>query len=394
MKSYFLKLLFSPFHFISSNLIAALLFCQCQSESSVSLDQTVHLNGYENSSVHHATGFDLIPVGFGQILHIYSHINDRVDTSSILLLKRGESVPEEYSILNSIEVPVKKIAVLHSSYVSFFAFAEAKSHIKAISEAKYVYDDEIYQQVLEGHIKEIGFGDALDKEQLLALKIDLVLDVGWPDSPNKNAQILNELGIPQIIFAEWQESTLLGRAEWVKIIAALTGKIKLVNDKFHEIEFEYDSLTQLTDAISEHPDIICNLPYKGSWFVPGGNSYMSNLLKDAGGHYLWSDDNGIGGLKLGFESVYAQGIEADYWINPGIAHSISDIKEKDARLKDFNSLQSEQIFNSNKRIKRGQANDYWESGIVRPHVVLEDMIHILHPDLLPNHELVYFKKMQ
>jgi iron complex transport system substrate-binding protein len=394
MKSYFLELRLSPFHFISTILIMTLLFCQCQSESSTSVDQTVHSNRNKSSAVQHATGFDLIPVEFGQILHIYSHFNESVDTSSILLLNRGESIPDQYRHLNLIEVPVEKIAVLHSSYVSFFAFAEAKSRIKAISEVKYVYDDEIYQEVQDGHIKEIGFGDALDKEQLLALNIDLVLDVGWPDSPNKNAQILNELGIPQIIFAEWQESTLLGRAEWVKIIASLTGKIELVSDKFHEIEAEYDSLSLLTQSISQAPDIICNLPYKGSWFVPGGNSYMSNLLKDAGGHYMWSHDTGIGGLKLGFESVYAEGIEADYWINPGIAHSLSDIQEKDSRLGDFNSLKSEQVYNSNRRIKRGEANDYWESGIVRPHVVLEDMIHILHPELLPDHELVYFKKIQ
>jgi len=344
--------------------------------------------------VGYATGFDLESLEGGHILHFYRFSNEATDTISMLLLKKGISVPIPYKHLKRIEVPVEKIAVLHSSYISYFDFVGAKEHIKAISEVRYVYDEDIYQNVLNGTVKEVGFGEALDKEQLLALDIDLVLDVGWPDNPNKNSQILEDLGIPQIIIAEWQESTLLGRAEWVKIIAALTGKVEYTEKKFHEIAKAYDSLTQMAQSISETPKIICNLPYKGSWFVPGGNSYMSKLLQDAAGQYLWSDDEGTGGLKLDFESVYAQGIEADFWINPGTAQSIKEIEQKDIRLADFQSVKSGEVYNSNNRIKRGQANDYWESGLVNPHIILADMMHILHPEQMPDHQLVYFRKIQ
>jgi iron complex transport system substrate-binding protein len=38
-------------------------------------------------------------------------------------------------------------------------------------------------------------------------------------------------------------------------------------------------------------------------------------------------------------------------------------------------------------------NDYWQSGISNPDVVLSDLIKILHPEILPNHNLFYYQKV-
>ena len=120
---------------------------------------------------------------------------------------------------------------------------------------------------------------------------------------------------------------------------------------------------------------------------------MSNVLKDAGADYLWSDNEGTGGVQLDFETVYAEGINAEFWINPDFAYSIRDVLDKDERLGDFNALQSGKVFNSINRITRGQANDYWESGIINPHLILADLIAIFHPDVLSDHQLFYYKQI-
>ena len=39
-------------------------------------------------------------------------------------------------------------------------------------------------------------------------------------------------------------------------------------------------------------------------------------------------------------------------------------------------------------------NDYWESGAVSPHLILADLVKIFHPQLLPDHELVYYQKLE
>jgi iron complex transport system substrate-binding protein len=373
----------------------SLLIISCSQETKVS-ETSAHpgnLNQPDDYSIRYAVGFNLQTENDYHILQIFSHYNETADTTTYLLTKEGAVVPPLYAGFKTIQVPVDRIALLHSSYISLFDFCGAKDRIKAISEVKYVYDSVVYHDVQNGKLREVGYGESLDKEQLLDIGIDLVVTVGWPNVPNKNQQRLDELGIVQIILSDWQESTLLGRMEWVKVVAALTGTLDLANEKFEEIAVIYDSLTQLTKTLENRPTIICNLPYRGSWYVPGGNSYVSNLLHDAGGRYLWADDKGTGGLQLDFETVYAKGLTAEFWMNPGFSFSLQDVTDKDQRLKDFSAVRNGKVYNSVNKISRNQANDYWESGITNPHLILADMIHILHPELLPDHQMVYYKSL-
>lgn len=395
MRKYFLTIHRIPFFLFSILLAGGAFLCSCQSEESSKSEAKPHLTVAENrSSISYASGFDLVSEEEFDILHIFRHFNKNVDTLSYLLAAEESQIPGLYGDLTVLSVPVQRIALLHSSYLSYFDFCESKDHIKAISEVQYVYDSSIYESVSAGHLPEVGFGETLDKEQLLALDIDLVISVGWPNSPNKSQHALEELGIPMLLFSEWQETTLLGRMEWVKVIAALTGKKEIANHHFNQVASTYDSLKILAQEVDHQPGVLCNLPYKGSWHVPGGRSYMSHLIRDAGGSYLWAEDQGTGGLQLDFETVYAKGIAADVWINPGVAHSISEILAKDERLHEFRAIRDGNVFNAINRIAHGQANDYWESALVNPHLVLADMIRILHPDIIPNNNLVYFKKIR
>lgn len=135
------------------------------------------------------------------------------------------------------------------------------------------------------------------------------------------------------------------------------------------------------------------MPYKGTWYMPGGHSYIANTLNDANGAYPWANDTHTGGIQLDFETVFATGLKADIWINPGLATTLNDITGVDSRLTDFRPVQEGLVYNSNKRINPKGANDYWESGLVNPHIILADLINIIHPGLLPEHELFYYQKL-
>ena len=370
-----------------------ILVCSCQPKRDSLPAASDHKIVTGQSNIKHAIGFDLVDYETFKVLNIIRHYNETSDTLSYMLYEEGADIHEKFSDLYQIQIPIQNIALLHSSYLSFFELCEAKDHIKAISEAKYIYDESVYSSVQNGELIEVGYGETLDKERLLELNISAVITVGFPNTPNKSQQMLDELGIPVLVFSDWQETGLLGRAEWVKVVAALTGSEKLVNEKFELIEKEYKKLTSLTKDLDNPPKIICNLPYKGSWYVPGGNSYVSNLLHDAGSDYLWASDDGTGGIQMDFETVYAKGIEADFWINPDFAKTLQDIIDTDERLIDFKPISTRSVYNSNFRMSRGIANDFWESGIVNPHLILADLIKILHPELLPDHQLFYYKQI-
>lgn len=388
-----LRSIFRPFYLGVFTLVIWLSACQSDNKS-FNLDTALQTSEKSKSDIKYAVGFDLEKFEKYKVLHLFRHYNNTTDTLSYVLLENGAHVDKRFQQLVKINVPIQNIALLHSSYLPFFELCETTDLVTAISESKYIYNEKIFNKIATGALPEVGYGESLDKEQILKLGINTVVTVGWPNTPNKSQQLLMELEIPVLVFSEWQESTLLGRAEWIKVIAALTGADELANVKFYEIEEEYNRLKAKASNVSSRPKIVCNLPYKGSWYVPGGNSYMSNVLSDAGGDYLWSDDPGTGGIQMDFELVYSNGINADIWINPGTAKSTNNIIETDERLKDFLPVRNNSVFNYTKRVVRGIANDYWESAITQPQLVLADYIKILHPELLPDHELYYYQQLK
>jgi len=347
-----------------------------------------------STTVSHAVGFDIEKRNESKVLHFFRHYNDAVDTLSYLLRERKSPNDVHKIGVNEIVVPLKKIALLHSSYLAYFDILESTDALVAISESKYVYDSGLYASISGNEIHQVGYGETLDKEKLLSLDVGAVVTVGWPNAPNKSKQVLEELGLPVLILSEWQETTLLGRLEWIKVIGVLTGKESLADSLFTSIAQRYTDLQRLAKLAKDTPDVICNLPYKGSWYMPGGDSYVSNVIQDAGANYLWSDHEGTGGIQIAFEAVYAKGTTADYWINPGFAESAGEIIGKDERLNDFKALKLGNIYNNNKRISRSKANDYWESGIVRPDLILADLIKVFHPELVPRHEFYYYKNLK
>jgi len=90
--------------------------------------------------------------------------------------------------------------------------------------------------------------------------------------------------------------------------------------------------------------------------------------------------------------MYEYGLSADTWLDPGQAFTKQELLGLDARFADFSAYQNGRIYNSNRRLNATQSgNDYYESGAVYPHRILADLLKILHPELLPSHELFYYQ---
>jgi len=137
--------------------------------------------------------------------------------------------------------------------------------------------------------------------------------------------------------------------------------------------------------------VLNGMSFKGVWHVAGGNGYMARFLKDAGADYYWAQDTATGSLALDFESVYAVATQAEFWVNPNTAKTRQDLLINDSRNADFGAFKTGKVYNNNRRTNNRGSNDYWESGLVNPHLVLADLIRIFHPELLPDHQLVYYQ---
>jgi len=348
----------------------------------------------EKTKIKYAKGFSVEYRGNYKVVNILNHFEDQVDTLRYLLVPKGITPPPQYADAQVIQIPVRQMVGLSSMHVALADFMDAPGVLVGLGNLKYVSSERVRKRIAAGQVKEVGNGGDLNEELLITLQPDLVMATGSPDAKFSRYNTLIGAGIPVLLNSEWLETTPLGRAEWVKLMAVLLNKEALVNQKFGDLEKEYHRLAALTQKAQFKPSIITGMPFKGTWSVPDGDSYMARFLKDAAATYHWANVQGKGSLHLDFERVAPVALQADFWLNVGYVDSKEDILGKDVRFKDFRPFKQESIYNNNKRVNDIGSNDYWESGAVNPHLILADLIKILHPELLPRHELVYYKQLR
>jgi len=205
---------------------------------------------------------------------------------------------------------------------------------------------------------------------------------------------LADLGIPAVFCGEYLENHPLGKAEWIRFFSLFYNKEAEASHFFDRIDSTYTALSELVGGIMPRPRVLNGLPWKDTWYMAGGKSFAAKFIEDAGGDFLWSDNPSGQAVPLDLESVYLRAVDADIWINPGAAGSLEDIRQLDARLGDLKVLESAQVFNNNARINSAGGNDYWESGTVRPDLILADLIGVFHPGLLSDHRFVYYRQLK
>ncbi len=361
-------------------------------KNSLSSDSRLTPADTHGMETEYAQGFTIVDRDTYKVLEIVNPYQDRVDTLRYLLKPRGVDLDADLGGMPVIEVPVRSFILTSTTHIALADMLNAFDRISGIVGAEYVYAPSLRERIESGDIVSFPRGE-FNKEKALEMNPDLIMVSAGQSSQLDDYRVLRESGIEVLVNSEWLETTPLGKAEWVKVMAALLNKESLARDKFNTIAREYNELKARVEGMDKKPLVINNLPYKGAWFVSGGDSFTAQYLKDAGADYPWFNDTSTGGLRKDFEAVYEVGLRADIWINPGSAESINELLAKDPRFGEFKSLQNNKIYNNNKRMSRTGGNDFWESGVVHPERVLADLIHIFHPSVLPRRELYYYRKL-
>jgi iron complex transport system substrate-binding protein len=372
----------------------------CNSHDSQSEKQVSRLEGKnyysEKINVKYAKGFTIDYFSHYKIIKITATSEQAADTTTYLLLERGMARPAGFPNAQLIEIPVRNMAVMSSMHAGLLGFLDSENVLTGLANLQYVYSPEIIKRINAGKIAEIGREQGLNEEKLIEMHPDLLMTMGSPGAKTHHYQTLEQAGIPVLTNSEWIENTPLGRAEWVKVVAALLNKEKEVNTKFAEMEQEYNRIASLAAKAKDKPSIISGLNTKDAWFLPGGDSYMARFFKDAGADYHWNDVKTNASLPLNFEAVYPFALNADFWLNVGFDKNDTkkNILAMDSRYGDFKAFKSGNMYSYNNRVNERGSNDFFESGTVNPHIVLSDLIKIMHPELLPDHKLVYYKQLR
>lgn len=310
-----------------------------------------------------------------------------------LLKPKGTSTPQGFNDYQVVETPVGNMVALSSTYLAFIDSLDLTDRLVGFSDPRRVHSLKIRGAALSGKIKTIGQGSNLLVETILDLQPDIIFTYASGGFRDAHPKLL-EADLKVGVCAEYMESHPLGRAEWLKFIALFYDKGAEAEKIFAEIEARYLLLAQRTQNVSHRPTVITNVPYNGHWTVSGGRSFIARFLRDSGADYVWKDTEKDGGIPMDLELVYDRGHSADFWINTGIWTTIAQAHRSAPRMTDFTSLQAGNLYNNNKRVNKVGGNDFWESGMLAPDVILADLIHIFHPELLPEHNLYYYRKLQ
>lgn len=244
-----------------------------------------------------------------------------------------------------------------------------------------------------GEVVDVGYGRNLNYELIVNQHPEIVMVYGIGSEVTTYSRKLEELGIPVIMVAEYLEESPLGKAEWIKFIGALFEKEKKAEEIFNKTEQSYLELKKLVAQKTDKPKVLVGSPYKDSWWVPGANSYLANLIADAGGDYLGKNNSSHESYVISFENALAWGNKADVWINMSNLSSRQEILSTDERFKNFRVFREGKIYNNIKRLSEHGGNDFWESGTVHPDLVLRDLIAIFYPHLI-NNEMIYYQEIK
>jgi iron complex transport system substrate-binding protein len=324
------------------------------------------------------------------------------DAFVYLLVQCGTPVPEGYPDVALIEIPAGDLIAMSTTYLPPLVEMGLVDHLIGLDSFLYVNTAEIVEKIETGDLIEVGYGPAVNVEMILDADPSLVM-VGSGSSREWDAHpVLLEAGVFIAMNGDWIEQSPLGRAEWLKFPALFYSTEAEANALYGEVTDGYESLATLVADMpdSEKPVVLWNSysSWSEAWDIPGSDSYSRQLLQDAGATVVMGDDPQVQGLSgivpFDFEIVYEAGLEADVWFPSAFMwYGLSDALAADERYVDFAAFQNNAVYNNNARENANGGNEYYETGATNPHVLLADLIYILHPEQLPDHELVYFRKL-
>ena len=312
----------------------------------------------------------------GTLLHRYILIpkGEEGDKTVAMLAKRRSMGAR--CTTDTVRTPVERSAIFIAPHCQLMYELGCQQAIRGVCDLNYINISDVRKRAASAgkassgnasagnSIVDCGSSMAPDIERIIALKPEAILVSPFENSGGYGK--LDKLHIPIIEAADYMESSPLGRAEWMKFYGMLFGKDKNISTTaagkaseaaagkasgaaagkaseaavgkaseatagkaseatlpascelradslFAQIEKEYLDLKAEAGKLPKGLSILTERKTGGVWYVPGGQSTIGILLKDANARYIFSDDKHSGSLPMSPEQILAKGSQVDVW---------------------------------------------------------------------------------
>ena len=363
------------------------LFVQCKKENQHEIKSRI------KNEISYAKGLEIYKYKDFSVVKITKPWPGAKENFTYVLKEKNGIIPDSLKRFTIIPIPLKSIVVTSTTHIPALEMLGIENTLVGFPNTDYISSEKTRKLIDAGKVREVGTNETLNTEVLIDMSPDLIVSFGLNNN-NPTIDNLQKSGLKVIYNGDWTEQSPLGKAEWIKFFGALYGLDAKANTIFSEIEKEYTTTLALAKKAIAKPTVLCGAMYQDQWYVPQGESWASLFMKDAQSNYLWADSKGTGSLSLPFETVLDKAKNADYWISPGDFSSLKEMNDSNPHYKEFTAFKNKKVYSYsiNKGAKGGIL--YFELSPTRPDWVLKDFIKIFHPELLPNHKLFFFQKLE
>lgn len=382
-------------------MILNLYGCKSSKESELNLEELVQnlpasnteevkIEYAENFSVSYHDNYKVVD------LHYKSEGRGLEFEKKLVLVQRGTDAPPKTGDLEDawfIDIPVATVAANDDGEIIRIKSLGLIDHIAGMGGGE-IYDTDLRERWEQNKIASIGysFHSIPEPELLMSSGAELLIMHTYDDARLNGMSKLRELGINAIPHFAWGEQNFLGKAEWIKFSSLFFNKEDEANRLFEEIR---DRCLSLMSQVS-------SLPQKKTSFLlyhPSGNTDWGAHRNDFYASYLRAvstnvlgDDGPAHTVGITNEHLLELAKNADFWI-------VNSTDDEDwppsSFLNSFESYKAGNVYHYQKRTRHEHnAYDWYETPEVRPDLVLEDLISIFYPELLPEHEPLFFQKVQ
>lgn len=331
-------------------------------------------------------------------------VTDAFDTAEpfiYVLVQCGTPAPDAADFPDDtqfIEVPAGDVVVMSTTVLPHFGELGLLDQLAGLDSFLYVSSPEVRALIDAGDLIEVGSGSGVNVELALEAEPDIVMTSGFDPAFDAHP-VLIEAGIFTALIADWREATPLGRAEWIKYTALFYNAEAQAEAVYGEIATAYDAARELAASVPEdqRPVVLWNTfsSFSEAWSIPGAETYVGRLIEDAGGVVALGEEAPGDSANLSFEVVYERALDADVWITNAFGVvTLDDLVAQDSRYADFAAIGAGNVWNNDRDVNENFGNNYFELGVTNPELVLQDLVAIFHPELLPDHEFSFFRQME
>ncbi|MDX1629104.1 MAG: ABC transporter substrate-binding protein [Fulvivirga sp.] len=376
-------------HTITIFIISTLVSCGPTSENTANKQSVDNDQKY----LKYAQGFEVRYEGNVKWVTVPKPFQGATEGFTYLLVPKGTKVPDHSADVQVIEIPLDRLVCNSTTHIPLLDYLGKTEALVGFPTTDYISSKKMRQRIDAGKVTDIGVDNEMNLELLIDLEPDMVMAYTVSNNFGQFEQI-SKAGIPVVINAEYLESHPLGRAEWIKFMALFFNLEDKADSIFNAIETKYVGLQEKTARIQEKPTVLSGVVYGDTWYMPGGDNYAAKIINDAAGNYLWSENDDSGFLELSFEAVYDRAHDADYWIGVGSFNTLEALQNADDRYAKFKSFKTGDVYTYDARKGAKGGSVYLELGYLRPDIILEDLVKILHPQLTNDKDLYFHAKLK